>query len=183
VDSTPQLQRRGVCMRCCDLFRREAILIEPRNLNWSRGGLSDAAGIVDGGFAQLAGLASIEAPMRISVALLFLSLSVPAAALDVNSMATWSAEAHVIKSGRSYDTVLVFERTGPGLWKVQADCQITDVRTRKWTSHKGSGTARLHEGSVVGQLGGLGRVVVVVDRLSIDDERCASGPVMLGTGD
>jgi len=121
--------------------------------------------------------------MRMSVALLSLCLAAPAAAMDVADMPTWSVEAHVVRAGTSRDTVLVFERTGPGTWKVSADCQVTDVRTRKWKSHKGSGEARMHEGFVVGQLGGLGRVVVAADRLSIDDARCASGPVVLGTGD
>jgi hypothetical protein len=138
---------------------------------------------VDGGFRQLAGLAVSEVLMRLPVVLLSLFLAAPAAALDVAAMPTWSAEAHVLRGGTSHDTILVFRRTGPGVWTVRAECQETDVKTRKWKAHKGSGTARMREGFVVGELGGLGRVVVAGDRLSIDSERCASGPVTLGTGD
>jgi hypothetical protein len=121
--------------------------------------------------------------MRVSVVLACLLTAAPAAALDVADMPTWSAEAHVVRDGTSRDTVLVFEKTGPGAWRVRADCQVTDVRTRKWTAHKGSGTARMQQGFVTGQLGGLGRMVVAGDRLAIDDARCASGPVVIGTGD
>jgi hypothetical protein len=121
--------------------------------------------------------------MRGTFALLPLFLATPACALDITHMPTWSAEAHVLKGGTSFDTVLVFERAQPGVWSVRAECQVTDTTTRKWTSHRGSGTVRMHEGSVVGTLGGFGRVVVAADRLSIDDARCASGPIVLGTGD
>lgn len=121
--------------------------------------------------------------MRLPVVLACLLTAAPAAALDVQDLPTWSAEAHVVRDGTSRDTVLVFEKTAPGTWRVKAECQQTDTRTRKWTTHRGSGTARMREGFVVGEVGGLGRVVVAGDRLSIDDPRCASGPVTLGTGD
>jgi hypothetical protein len=121
--------------------------------------------------------------MRLPVALLSLFLAAPACALDVQDLPTWSAEAHVVKGQTSRDTVLVFTRTGPGAWSVRAECQTTDVRTRKWQAHRGTGTARLHQGFVIGELGGLGRVVVAADRLSIDSPHCASGEVILGTGD
>jgi hypothetical protein len=121
--------------------------------------------------------------VRVPVALAFLLTAAPAAALDVADMPTWSAEAHVVRNGMSHDTVLVFRRAAPGVWKVKADCQTTDVKTRKWVSHKGTGKARMHQGFVIGELGGLGRVVVAGDWLSIDDPRCASGPVVIGTGD
>ncbi|WP_262030170.1 hypothetical protein [Microvirga sp. Mcv34] len=121
--------------------------------------------------------------MRVPFIVACLFLAAPASALDVADMPTWSAEAHVVRAGTSRDTVLVFERTGPGVWKVKADCQVTDTTTRKWRSHKAVGEARMRDGFVVGQLEGLGRVVVAADRLSIDDARCASGPVVLGTGD
>jgi hypothetical protein len=121
--------------------------------------------------------------MRAPVVLACLFLAAPACAMEISDAPTWSAEAHVVKSGTSRDTVLIFERTAPGVWAVKADCQVTDTKTRKWRSHKATGTARVHEGFVVGEIGGLGRVVVAGDRLSIDDDRCASGEVILGTGD
>jgi hypothetical protein len=121
--------------------------------------------------------------MKVPVILTLMFTAAPAAAMDVQEMQTWSAEAHVLRGETSHDTVLVFRKMGAGVWRVQADCQTTDVRTRKWRSHKAKGEARMHEGFVVGRIGGLGRVVVAADRLSIDDARCASGPVVLGTGD
>jgi len=121
--------------------------------------------------------------MRAPVVLLSTFMAAPAYALDVADLPTWSAEAHVVRGGMSRDTVLVFTRTAPGTWRVRAECQLTNVKTRKWTAHRGTGTARMHQGFVVGELGGLGRMVVAADRLSIDDARCASGPVTLGTGD
>lgn len=121
--------------------------------------------------------------MRLPVVLLSAFLAAPAAAMDVQDMERWSAEAHVVRGGTSYDTVVVFQRAAPGVWSVRAECQQTDVKTRRWTSHKGSGTARMHMGFVTGELGGLGRIVIAADRLSIDDARCASGLVILGTGD
>jgi hypothetical protein len=124
-----------------------------------------------------------EQRMRFLVVLAWTLMATPVAALDVQEMDRWSAEAHVLKGQMSFDTILVFRKTSPGTWKVQADCQTTDVRTKQWKSHKASGTARLREGFVVGELGQLGRVVVAADRISIDDNRCASGEVVLGTGD
>jgi hypothetical protein len=121
--------------------------------------------------------------MRLAVVLTLLSLAAPACALDVADMPTWSAEAHVVKGGASHDTLLVFTRTAPGSWRVRAECQVTNVKTKAWKVHKAAGEARLHEGFVVGQLGPLGRVVVAGDRLSIDSPHCASGEVILGTGD
>jgi hypothetical protein len=121
--------------------------------------------------------------MRVPVVLLSLFLAAPAAAMEIADAQRWSAEAHVVESGTSRDTVIRFERTAPGVWTARAECQVTDVASRKWTSHKGRGTVRLHQGFIVGDLGGLGRVVVASDRLSVDDPRCASGPVMIGTGD
>jgi hypothetical protein len=121
--------------------------------------------------------------MRGAFALLPLFLAAPACVRDAADMPVWSAEAHVVRDGTSRDTVLVFERAGPGTWKASAECQTMDLKTRKWVSHKGAGTARMHEGFIIGQLGGLGRVVVAGDRLSIEDRRCASGEVILGTGD
>jgi hypothetical protein len=121
--------------------------------------------------------------MNVPVILALMLTAAPAAAMDVNDMPTWSAEAHVVKGQTSHDTVLVFTRTGPGAWRVRAECQTTDVRSRKWKSHKAVGEARLHQGFVVGEIGQLGRMVVAADRLSIEDARCASGPVTMGTGD
>jgi hypothetical protein len=111
--------------------------------------------------------------MRLPVVLASMLTVAPACALDVADMPTWSAEAHVVRHGTSLDTVLVFQRTG----------QVTNVKTKAWKSHKGTGTARMHEGFVTGDLGGFGRVVVAGDRLSVDSPKCASGPVTLGTGD
>jgi hypothetical protein len=121
--------------------------------------------------------------MRLPVVLASMLTVAPACALDVADMPTWSAEAHVVRHGTSLDTVLVFQRTGQGAWRVRADCQVTNVKTKAWKSHKGTGTARMHEGFVTGDLGGFGRVVVAGDRLSVDSPKCASGPVTLGTGD
>ncbi len=121
--------------------------------------------------------------MRVPVVLLPLTLAAPAAAMDVADMATWSAEAHVVRDGTSRDTVLVFKRVAPGSWKVLAECQITDVATRKWASHKGAGTARAQNGILVGKVGGLGQFVLAAGSIAWDDARCASGPVALGTVD
>jgi hypothetical protein len=121
--------------------------------------------------------------MRWSVIIGCISLAAPACALEIGDSPRWSAEAHVVRNGTSHDTVLVFQRTGPGVWRVSADCQMTNTMTRAWKSHRAVGEARMHQGFVVGRIGQLGRVVVAADRLSIDDERCASGSVTLGTGD
>jgi len=121
--------------------------------------------------------------MRAPVALACLLAAAPAAANDVTQGATWTAEAHVVKDGTSRDTVLTFTRAGPGFWDVRVDCQVTDVRTRQWTSHKGGGVARMEAGFVRGTARGLGEFVLAADLLSMADPRCASGPVLLGTGD
>lgn len=121
--------------------------------------------------------------MRLPVALACLLTAAPAAASDVVKDNTWTAEAHVVKDGVSRDTMLTFRRAGPGLWDVRVECQETDVRTRKWVAHKGGGTARMEAGFIRGRIRDLGEFVVAADLLSMADPRCASGPVLLGTGD
>ncbi|WP_445500642.1 hypothetical protein [Microvirga sp. G4-2] len=121
--------------------------------------------------------------MRLPVALACLLAAAPAAASDVMQGETWTAEAHVVKDGVSRDTILYFRRAGPGYWDVSVECQVTDVRTRKWTSHKGGGVARMQAGFVHGTARGLGEFVVARDMLSMADPRCASGPVTFSTGD
>ena len=92
--------------------------------------------------------------MRAPLVLACLFLAAPADAMEFSDTPTWSAEAHVLKGPTSYDTVLVFQRTAPGVWNVRAECQTTDVKTKSWKSYKATGTARMHEGFVVGQLVG-----------------------------
>lgn len=121
--------------------------------------------------------------MRVPFIVACLLTAAPAAAMDVADMRRWSAEAHVLRGQSSHDTVLVFRKTGQGIWNVSAECQVTDTRSKKWVSHKASGEAQLHQGFIVGRIGPFGRLVVAADRISIDDNRCASGEVTIGTGD
>ncbi|MGF9764299.1 hypothetical protein AAII07_55285 [Microvirga sp. 0TCS3.31] len=121
--------------------------------------------------------------MRVPVILAGLLTAAPACALDIADMPTWSAEAHVVRAGTSYDTVLVFRRTGPGAWSVRVECQVMDVRTRAWRAHKAAGTATAQNGILVGKAGGLGQFVVAGHQMMFDDPRCATGDVTYGSGD
>ncbi|MFC4172731.1 hypothetical protein ACFOYU_11760 [Microvirga sp. GCM10011540] len=118
-----------------------------------------------------------------AAALILVATAGPALAQPDLDAPMWSAETRQVRGHVSHDTVALFERTGPGAWNVQFDCQVTDTRSKRWTSHKSVGQGRLHQGFIVGVAGPLGRFILAGDRLSVDSDRCASDVVTFGTGD
>ena len=97
----------------------------------------------------------------------------------------WDAGVVERRGHEVLTTGLDFRRTAPGEWTVEARCQVTDTRTKRWRTRTGTGVAVRSMGLVMVETGKLGRFVLFVDAGEIASNRpwCASGPADVGTGD
>ncbi|GJE47039.1 hypothetical protein GOFOIKOB_0058 [Methylobacterium tardum] len=97
----------------------------------------------------------------------------------------WDMGAVERRGSEVLTTGLTFRRTGPGEWAVEARCQVTDTRTKRWRVRTGRGVAVRSMGLVLVDVPGLGRFVLfeASDEIAANVPGCASGTAIYGTGD
>lgn len=96
---------------------------------------------------------------------------------------TWSADLHKQEGDAYYSTRLLFTKVKDG-WRVTAECEVGNVRSRTHNVFKGQGVMRMSEGHALrGRLGDLGQTYVDRDTVLFASGVCVSGPYNRGTAD
>jgi hypothetical protein len=107
---------------------------------------------------------------------------IPGFTMPGSEIQMWSAGVNEVRGAIDHTANVLFFREGTR-WRVEADCQVTNTGTGRWTTTKGQGYVSLVGSMLQGDVGPLGRLHVTDHRLSFENKSCAGGVPDFGTGD
>lgn len=111
-----------------------------------------------------------------------LDQKVPGFTMPGAGIQIWSAGASDHRGAMDHSANVLFFREGKS-WRVEAECQANNTKTRKWTSVKGKGYVSLVGSALIGEVGPLGRLSVADHMMTFENSVCGKGAPGYGTGD